>query len=79
MDIEVNGQFVASTELLCNVDMNDYNYYTYELFLPDNIPYYDVTNITFYVEIDRPGNETIYDTEIINIKCDMITEKLYAT
>ena len=26
--------------------MNDYNYYTYELFLPDNIPYSDVTNTT---------------------------------
>ena len=29
--------------------MNDYNYYTYELFLPDNIPYSDVTNTTIYV------------------------------
>ncbi len=79
MDIEVNGQFAASTEILCNVDINEHNYYDYELFLPDNILYSDVTSITFYVEIDRPGNETIYDTEIVNIKCDMITEKMYAT
>ena len=46
--------------------------------IPDDIGYYSVNSLSFYVEIDKPGNETIHDTELVRIKCNTITEQLSA-
>lgn len=78
MDVEVNDEECCSTEIICEVNSDEYNYYTYELSIPDDIGYYSVNSLSFYVEIDKPGNETIHDTELVRIKCNTITEKLSA-
>ena len=79
MDIEVNGMDVGSTKILCKVENGVNNYYIYELELPEDIRYFSVNNISFYVEIDKPGNDTIHDTEIVRVKCNTITEKFSVT
>ena len=79
MDIEVNEQYIGSTKIICEVGTNIYDYYTYELKLPDDIRYFSVNSISFFVEIDKPGNETIQDTGIVKVKCNTITEKLSAS
>ena len=76
MDIEVHGQDCESTEIICTVDSGEYSYYTYQLELPNNISYYDVRRISFYVEIDKPGNDTIHDTDTIRVNCDSRKEML---
>ena len=78
MDVEVNGKPCCSTEQIAVVDSGEYEYYTYDLQIPDDIRYYSVKSIEFYVEIDRPGNDTIFDTNVIKVKCDTIKEKLSA-
>ena len=79
MDIKVNGQGIGSTQMISTVKDGEYDYYTYELELPGNIRYYSVKDLQFYVEIDKPGNDTIHDTEVVYIKCDTIKEALSAT
>lgn len=79
MDINVNGVYCGSTEIIGTVKKGEYDFYTYELTLPETVRYYSVKNLEFYVEIDKPGNETIYDTEIVRVKCDTIKEMLSAS
>ncbi len=79
MDIKVNDQGICSTQMISTVEDEAYDYYTYELKLPGNIGYYSVKNLQFYVEIDKPGNDTIHDTEVVYIKCDTTKKALAAT
>lgn len=74
MRLEVNGENISQTEILCNVEQSKYDFYDYEIVLPATIRYYSVNQIEFYVEVDQPGNETIFDTNIIKIKCDTAKE-----
>lgn len=76
MDIRVNGVYCGSTEILATVEKGNNDFYTYELDIPDEIGYYSVEQIEFYVEIDKPGNQTIHDTSVVTIKCDTIKEVL---
>lgn len=70
MDINVNGIYCGSTEIIATVDDGENDFYTYELSLPENVRYGSVEKIDFYVEVDQPGNQTIHDTDVVNIKCD---------
>lgn len=79
MDIEANGHYCGSTEEIGEVSDGDYDYYTYDLELPDEVDYYDLESLSFYVEVDRPGNRTIHDTTTVRVTCDTISETLSAT
>lgn len=70
MDINVNGVYCGSTEIIAAVEDGENDFYTYELSLPENVRYGSVEKIDFYVEVDRPENQTIHDTDVVNIKCD---------
>lgn len=78
MDIHVNGVYCGSTEIIATVEKGDNDFYTYELDIPSEVGYYSVEQIEFYVEIDKPGNQTIHDTSVVKIKCDTISEVLSA-
>lgn len=70
MDINVNGKYVGSTEIIATVADGEYDFYTYELSLPEDVRYSSVEKIDFYVEVDQPGNQTIHDTDVVKIKCN---------
>jgi hypothetical protein len=70
MDIKINEIYCGSTELIGTVDDGDNDFYTYELSLPEGVGYYSVNKIEFYVEIDKPANETIHDTNVVGVKCN---------
>lgn len=72
MDINVNGIYCGSTEIIGTVEDGDNDFYTYELSLPENVRYSSVEKIDFYVEIDKPGNQTIHDTDVVRVKCNTI-------
>ena len=42
-----------------------------------NLGYYSIKQIEFYVEIDKPGNQTIHDTSVVKIHCDT-TQEIFA-
>lgn len=77
MDIHINGVYCGSTELLATVEKGDNDFYTYELDIPSEIGYYSIKQIEFYVEIDKPGNQTIHDTSVVKIHCDT-TQEIFA-
>lgn len=70
MDINVNGIYCGSTEIIATVEDGEYDFYTYELSLPENVRYSAVEKIDFYVEVDQPGNQTIHDTDVLKVKCN---------
>ena len=70
MDINVNGVYCGSTEIIATVEDGEYDFYTYELSLPENVRYGSVEKIDFYVEVDQPGNKTIHDTDVVKVKCN---------
>lgn len=74
MDINVNSSYCGSTEIIATVEDGEYNFYTYELSLPENVRYGSVEKIEFYVEIDRPGNETIHDTDVVTVRCNTVKQ-----
>lgn len=77
MDIHINGVYCGSTELLATVEKGDNDFYTYELDIPSEIGYYSIKQIEFYVEIDKPGNQTIHDSSVVKIHCDT-TQEIFA-
>lgn len=70
MDIKVNGVYCGSTEIIGTVDSGDCDFYTYELSLPESVGYYSANEIEFYVEVDKPRNETIHDTDVVKVRCN---------
>lgn len=76
MNIYVNEEYCNSTEILATVAPGENDFYSYELSLPDDMTYSSINQIEFYVEIDKPVNETIHDTSVVKIKCDTRKEVL---
>jgi hypothetical protein len=70
MDININGIYCGSTEIIATVEDGENDFYTYELSLPDGVRYSSVEKIDFYVEVDQPGNSTIHDTDVVKVTCN---------
>lgn len=71
MDINVNGIYCGSTEIIATVEDGENDFYIYELSLPENVRYNSVEKLEFYVEVDQPDNKTIHDTDIVKVICNI--------
>ena len=69
-NININGIYCGSTEIIATVEDGENDFYTYELSLPDGVRYSSVEKIDFYVEVDQPGNSTIHDTDVVKVTCN---------